>query len=122
MLKSYKRILALLLSVCILICAMPSSAFAVSQDDEVIYEPIEFSVTSVKGVANKTVHVEVRVTENSQIASLGLELLFDSSKLLVTNYAAGDLMSNGLSAINANVSDKIIVSFWLDMLDLIHFN
>ena len=70
-----------------------------------------FSVTSVKGVTDKDVHVEVRVSENSQIASLGIELLFDSSKLLVVNYSAGELFEKGMSAINGNISDKVIASY-----------
>ncbi|MBQ1962346.1 MAG: InlB B-repeat-containing protein [Clostridia bacterium] len=107
--KSVKRIFALLLSAVMIFAAIPSACFAAQ--DETVYAPIEFSITSVKGVANKNVHVEVRVSENSQIASMNLELNFDSSKLLVTDYAAGELMASGLSAINANVSDKIIVSF-----------
>lgn len=95
-----------------LFSAMPSTVFAVSDSPEdTIYAPIEFSITNVKGVANKTVHVEVRVSENSQIASLGLELNFDSSKLLVVDYEAGEVLSSGLSAINGNISDKVILSF-----------
>ena len=103
--RSVKRIFALLLSAVMIFAAIPSACFAAQ--DETVYAPIEFSITSVKGVANKNVHVEVRVSENSQIASMNLELNFDSSKLLVTDYAAGELMASGLSAINANVSDKI---------------
>lgn len=95
-----------------LFSAMPSTVFAVSDSaEDTIYAPIEFTITNVKGVANKTVHVEVRVSENSQIASLGLELHFDSSKLLVVNYGAGEVLSGGLSAINGNISDKVILSF-----------
>ncbi len=111
--KRMKRVLSLFLSVLLIISAIPSAAFSVfaSSEEDAVYAPIEFTVTDVKGVANKTVRVEVRVSENSQIASLGLELNFDSSKLLVVDYATGDLLSSGLAAINGNVSDKVILSF-----------
>jgi len=110
--RKSKRILSLILSIIMILAAMPSTVFASSSSvEDVIYAPIEFTITDVKGVANKTVHVEVRVSENSQIASLGLELNFDSSKLLVAEYTTGDLLASGLSAINGNVSDKVILSF-----------
>lgn len=110
--KRCKRVFALVLSIIMILSAVPASVFANSGSaGDAVYAPIEFTVTDVKGVANKTVHVEVRVSENSQIASLGLELNFDSSKLLVVDYAAGDLLAAGLSAINGNVSDKVILSF-----------
>lgn len=106
------RIFSFILSIIMIFSAMPSTVFSVSSTaEESVYAPIEFTITDVKGVANKTVHVEVRVSENSQIASLGLELNFDSSKLLVVDYEAGELLSNGLSAINGNISDKVILSF-----------
>lgn len=107
-----KRIFSLILSVLLIFSAIPSNVFASSGSaNDVVGAPIEFTVTDVKGVANKTVHVEVRVSENSKIASLGLELNFDSSKLLVVDYQAGGLLSGGLSAINGNISDKVILSF-----------
>lgn len=110
--KKSKRILSLILSVLLILSAIPSNVFAISSSsNDGLCTPIEFTVTDVKGVTNKTVHVEVRVSENSQIASLGLELHFDSSKLLVVDYQAGDVLSGGLSAINGNISDKVILSF-----------
>lgn len=110
MTKKWKRILALLLCLVQMCMVSPLSTMAVETDNT---EPTEaiFTVTSVKGVTDKEVHVEVRVSENSQIASLGIELLFDSSELLVTNFAAGDIFEKGMSAINGNVSDKIIASY-----------
>lgn len=107
--KYYKKIISFVLSLIMVFSVLPLSAFA--EESEEIYAPIEFSVTSAKGVEEKSVHVEVRVSENSQIASLTLELLYDSSKLLINNFEAGELFENGLSAINGNVSDKVIASY-----------
>lgn len=107
MVKKGKRLLALLLSIVLVSSIAPMPTFA---EDAETAESL-FTVTSAKGVTNKEVHVEVRVSENSQIASLGIELLFDSSKLLVTDFAAEELFEKGISAINGNVSDKVIASF-----------
>lgn len=110
MTKNWKRLIALLLCFVQVCMVSPMSTIAIETDN---VEPTEavFTVTSVKGVTDKEVHVEVRVSENSQIASLGIELLFDSSELLVTNFAAGEIFEKGMSAINGNVSDKIIASY-----------
>lgn len=85
-----------------------AAAETVVQNEE---SSIVFSVTDTKGVSDKTVHVEVRVSENSQIASLNIELLFDSSKLLVSKFEPGEVVANGLPVINGNISDKVIMSF-----------
>ena len=110
MAKKWKKVLATLLCFVQVCMVLPTASIVVEAENT---EPSEavFSVTSVKGVTDKEVHVEVRVSENSQIASLGLELLFDSSELLVTNFAAGEIFEKGMSAINGNVSDKIIASY-----------
>lgn len=100
-----------------IISAFPMTAFAENDENEMdsstvqASSPINFSVKSVKGVSGKTVHVDVRVSENSYIASLGIELLFDSSKLLVTSFEAGELVSGGLPVLNGNVSDKVVMSY-----------
>lgn len=107
--KSIKKICSLALCVLMIFSMLPLSSIA--EESAAVYAPIEFSVTSAKGVEEKSVHVEVRVSEDSQIASLTLELLYDSSKLLINNFEAGELFSNGLSAINGNVSDKVIASY-----------
>ena len=107
--KSIKKILALILCVGLLLTAFPicASAEITSPDGS----PIEFTITNTKGVADKTVDVEVRVSANSQIASLNIELLFDSAKLLVKNFEAGSVVAGGLPVINGNVSDRIIMSY-----------
>lgn len=107
--KSVKRFLCAFL--CLFMLLPSFSALVFAQDEPTVYAPIEFTVTSAKGVEDKTVHVEVRVSENSQIASMNLELLFDSSKLLVNRFEAGELFDTGLYAINGNVSDKVIASY-----------
>lgn len=107
--KTWTRILSFILSVGIMCSVSPLSPFAVEPSVE--GSPIAFTITDTKGVADKTVVVEVRVSENSQIASLGIELLFDSSKLLVKSFEAGDAVANGLPVINGNVSDRVIMSY-----------
>ena len=109
MTRAIKKICSLALCILMIFSILPLSSIA--EESESVYAPIEFSVTSAKGVEEKSVHVEVRVSENSQIASLTLELLYDSSKLLINNFEAGELFENGLSAINGNVSDKVIASY-----------
>ena len=103
--KTAKRVLAILLCAILVWSGVSVSAIAINET------PVEFTITSVKGVQNKDVHVEVRVSKNSNIGSLGIELLFDSSKLLVVDYAEGSAFANGMSAINGNVSDKVIASY-----------
>lgn len=110
MMKKWKKVLALLLCLVQVCMISPMSTIAIESEPAELTEAV-FTVTSVKGVTDKEVHVEVRVSENSQIASLGIELLFDSSELLVTNFAAGEIFESGMSAINGNVSDKIIASY-----------
>ncbi|MEE1219785.1 MAG: InlB B-repeat-containing protein [Ruminococcus sp.] len=108
--KSMNKFLAVILSLTLLLSMFPINAMAMEYDSAEP-SPAVFTVTKVKGVNDKEVHIEVRISENTQIASAGIELLFDSSKLLVTGYEAGEVFINGMTAINGNVSDKVIVSF-----------
>lgn len=111
--KAKNKIVSLLLVFTFLLSLVPINVSAVGSSETTSDGATlaEFTVTKVKGINNKEVTIEVRVSENSQIASAGIELLFDSSKLLVQDYRAGEVFSKGMTAINGNISDKVIVSY-----------
>lgn len=106
--KRYTRVKSAVLALILLLSAfagIPVTAEATAA------EPAVFTVTSVKGVAGKTVDVEVRVSENAQICAGDWELRFDSSRLLFEAFEAGEPLGVGMYAYNANVSDCVKVSF-----------
>ncbi len=108
LLKTHKKITAILLVVTMtmtLLLGMGVNVHAASPD------PAKFTVTSAKGVSEKTVEIEVRVSDNSQITAGDWELKFDSSKLLFDSFEGGEIMEVGISSYGANVSDTLKVSF-----------
>lgn len=112
--KIRTRILSLVLVATMIMSLAMTNNFNVLAEDsakDVIGDIAEFTVTSAKGVSGKTVDIEVRISENSQICAADWELQFDSSELLFKEFVGGDILSVGMYAYNANVSDCVKISF-----------
>lgn len=95
--KVFSRILTFVIITALLILSFPLSALA-NQPEEVP----QLFISDVTGKAGEKVVIAVEITSNSGLAATDLEIRYDRTKLLYSDYTKGETAEGALLSLNSN--------------------
>lgn len=108
-----KKIISLLLVVCLLVTALPSYAFAENT--------AVFSVGTASAKAGETVDIPVVISNNSGIVALKVTVSYDADVLALTGVTSGNLFSGGDVLFGNDLTANPYNLIWLDSLSKVNY-